>query len=181
MEVQASVYDMYLNDEIHFRPDVFANINLDPTRRYGAETSAVWRVIEYLTFKGGVAHTRSVFREGPYAGNDVPLVSRWTATGAVSWNIWHKYLVADAVVRYIGERRMDNDQANFQPLIPAHTLVDARLGGEYRNLFWSIAVQNLFDVRYFDYAVASAFTFGTYNAYPQPGRVFMARAGLKLP
>ena len=181
VEVQASVYDMYLNDEIHFRPDVFANINLDPTRRYGAEVAAVWRVWENLVFKGGVAHTRSVFREGPLAGNDVPLVSRWTATGAVSWNIWHKYLVADAVVRYIGERRMDNDQANFQPLIPAHTLVDARLGGEYRKLFWSIAVQNLFDVRYFDYAVASAFTFGTFNAYPQPGRVFMGRLGLKLP
>ena len=50
-----------------------------------------------------------------------------------------------------------------------------------------IAVQNLFDVQYFDYAVASPFPFGfasqlnTYNAYPQPGRVFMGRLGLKLP
>ena len=56
-----------------------------------------------------------------------------------------------------------------------------RLGGEYQNLYWSVAVQNLFDVTYFDYAVASAFTFGTFNAFPQPGRVFMARLGLKLP
>jgi len=86
----------------------------------------------------------------------------------------------DVVARYIGERRMDNDQKNFQPLIPAHTLVDLRLGGEYQNLFWSFAVQNIFDVQYFDYAAASATTFGRYNAYPQPGRMFLARLGVKL-
>jgi iron complex outermembrane recepter protein len=181
VDIQSSVYDMRLQDEIHFSPAVFANINLDPTRRYGSETSVAWRVNDRLLVKGGVAYTRAVFREGPNAGNDVPLVSRFTATGSVSWNVWEKILVADAIVRYVGERRMDNDQANFQPLIPPHTLVDLRLGGEYRNLFYSLAVQNLFDVFYFDYAVASAFTFGTYNAYPQPGRVIMGRLGLKLP
>ena len=181
LEVQSSVYDMRLNDEIHFNPSVFANVNLDPTRRYGSETSATLRVDEKLTLKGGAAYTRSVFREGIFAGNDVPLVSRWSANAGASWNIWDRQLVLDAVVRYIGERRMDNDQKNFQPLIPAHTLVDLRLGGEYRNLFWSVAVQNLFDVQYFDYAVASASTFGTYNAYPQPGRTALARLGVKLP
>jgi iron complex outermembrane receptor protein len=41
-------------------------------------------------------------------------------------------------------------------------------------------VQNLFDVKYFDYAVASATTFGTYNAYPQPGRTYVARFGLRF-
>lgn len=179
--VQSSVYDMELVDEIHFNPSLFANTNLDPTRRYGNETNATWQVNDRLIVKGGMAYTRSVFREGPFAGNDVPLVSRWTASGAVSWNIWHKQLVLDAVARYIGERRMDNDQRSFQPLIPAHTLVDLRLGGEYLNLFWSIAIQNLFDVRYFDYAVASTATFGTYNAYPQPGRMFLARLGVKVP
>jgi iron complex outermembrane receptor protein len=175
------VYDMSLENEIHFNPSVFANVNLDPTRRYGSETSATLRLNDKVTLKGGFAYTRSVFREGPFAGNDVPLVSRWTANGAVSWNIWDRQLVMDAVVRYIGERRMDNDQRNFQPLIPANALVDLRLGGEYRNLFWSVAVQNLFDVQYFDYAVASPTTFGTYNAYPQPGRTFLARLGVKLP
>jgi iron complex outermembrane recepter protein len=180
-EIQTSFYEMVLNDEIHFNPSVFANVNLDPTRRFGNETAATWRVLDNVTLKGGFAYTRAVFREGPFAGNDVPLVSRWTASGAVSWNIWDKHLVADAAVRYIGERRMDNDQRNFQPLIPAHTLVDVRLGGEFKNLFWSVAVQNLFDVQYFDYAVASATAFGTYNAYPQPGRTIMARLGAKLP
>jgi iron complex outermembrane receptor protein len=180
LQIVSSVYDMRLRDEIHFNPSVFANVNLDPTHRYGSETSATLRVSNNLTLNGGLAYTRSVFREGEFAGNDVPLVSRWTSTGAVSWNIWDRYLVFDGVVRYFSARRMDNDQKNFQPLIPGRTLVDVRLGGEYRNLFWSFAVQNLFDVRLFDYAAASATTFGTYNAYPQPGRTFLARIGVKM-
>ena len=83
----------------------------------------------------------------------------------------------DTVVRYVGERRMDNDQANFQPMIPAHTTADIRLGGEVKNFFWSVSVQNLFNVDYFNYAVASSATFGRYNAYPLPGRTYMAKAG----
>jgi iron complex outermembrane receptor protein len=82
---------------------------------------------------------------------------------------------------------MDNDQTNVQPMIPAHTLVDVRLGGEVDRFFWSLAVQNLFDVQYFDYAIASPFPFGagsqlnTYNAYPQPGRTVWFKAGVNLP
>jgi iron complex outermembrane receptor protein len=183
IEVQSSLYDMRLNDEIHFVPfpPLGANTNLDPTRRYGSETSASFRANDGVTLKGGFAYTRAVFREGPFNGNDVPLVSRWTANAGVSWDVWRKYLVLDAVVRYNGARRMDNDQANFQPMIPAFTTVDLRIGGEAKNTFWSVAAQNLLNVKYFDYAVASSSTFGTYNAYPQPGVVYMARLGAKLP
>jgi iron complex outermembrane receptor protein len=188
-DAQWSVYDMYLTDEIHFRfgPNFVANnINLDPTRRYGSEAIAGYQVSDSLRFKAGLAYTRSVFREGLFAGNDVPLVSRWTGQVGVSWDVWYKYLTFDGVVRYVGSRRMDNDQTNLQPLIPAHLIVDARIGGEINNFVWSFAVQNLFDVKYFDYAIASPFPFGpgsqlnTYNAYPQPGRTFLARAGAKF-
>lgn len=96
----------------------------------------------------------------------------------MSADLYKKFVVVDAVLRYAGQRRMDNDQANVQPLIPEHTTVDIRLGGETKNLFWSISVQNLFNVLYFDYAVASSATFGRYNAYPLPGRTFLAKAGV---
>jgi len=181
LDFQTSVYDMWLKDEIHFLPTVFANINLDPTHRYGSESSATLRVSDSLTLKVGLAYTRALFSDGPFKGHDVPLVSRWTANAGVSWNVWRKYVVMDAVVRYVGTRRMDNDQANFQPLISAFATVDMRLGGEVDRMFWSVAVQNLFNEKYFDYAVASTSTFGTYNAYPQPGVSYVARLGMKLP
>lgn len=72
---------------------------------------------------------------------------------------------------------MDNDQANFQPQNPAYTTLDLQLSGKMDQFFWSAAVANLFDVEYFDYSVASAFTPGAYNAYPLPGRTFMVKAG----
>ncbi len=180
LEIQSSIYDMRLTDEIHFLPSVFANINLDPTHRYGSETSATLRANDRLTLRGGFAYTRAVFQDGVFSGHDVPLVSRWTANAGVSWDIWRKYLVLDTVVRYNSSRRMDNDQAAFQPMIPSFATVDMRIGGEVNKMFWSVAVQNLFNTKYFDYAVASSSTFGTYNAYPQPGTAYMARLGAKF-
>jgi iron complex outermembrane receptor protein len=179
LEWQSSVYAMNLNNELLFIPfpPLGADINLDPTRRMGVENSATLRLTDAMRVKGGVSYTRATFREGIYAGNDVPLVSRWTGNVGLSWDIYQKYAVFDTVLRYMGERRMDNDQANFQPMIPAHTTLDVRLGGEVQNFFWSVSVQNLFNVQYFDYAVASSATFGRYNAYPLAGRTYMAKAG----
>jgi iron complex outermembrane receptor protein len=179
LEWQTSVYGMLLNNEILFIPfpPLGANINLDPTRRFGIENSATYRVTDTVRLKGSATYTEAKFREGIYTGNDVPLVAKWSGSAGLSWDVYQKYVVFDGVVRWVGNRRMDNDQANFQPMIPAHTTVDVRLGGEFKNLFWSLSVQNLFNVLYFDNAVASSATFGRYNAYPLAGRTFMAKAG----
>ena len=79
------------------------------------------------------------------------------------------------------------DRAAVQKLAPGgshdrtHSPNPARrLGGEYQRWFYSLSVQNLFNTFYYDYAVASTSTFGTFNAYPQPGRVIMGRVGLKF-
>jgi len=175
--MQSSVYDMELTNEILFNPVGFFNYNLDPTRRYGSETSATFRANDTLLFRGGFAYTRAVFREGPFTGNDVPLVSRYTASGGVTWNAWQKYLVVDATVRYWSNRRMDNDQPNTQPLIPANATIDFKLSGEYDRYFWSLSVNNVFNALYYDYAIASAFTPDKFNAYPLPGRTFLLKAG----
>ena len=176
-QMQSSIYAMDLENEIHFNPVLFYNVNLDPTRRYGSETSASLRVSDSVTLRGGVAYTRAVFREGQFAGNDVPLVSRYTASGGVTWNIWQNYLVFDATVRAWSERFMDNDQSNTQRRIPADATVDLKLSGAYDRFFWSVSVNNLFNALYYDYAVASTFTPGRFAAYPLPGRTYMVKAG----
>ena len=85
--------------------------------------------------------------------------------------------VADATVRYWSSRRMDNDQANTQLLIPANATVDFKLSGTYDRYFWSLSVNNVFNALYYDYAVASAFTEGRFSAYPLPGRSYMVKTG----
>jgi iron complex outermembrane recepter protein len=176
-QMQSSIYNMDLENELHFIPALFFNVNLDPTRRYGSETSASLRISDSLLLRGGVAYTRAVFRDGPFAGNDVPLVSRYTASGGVTWNIWQNYLVADATVRGWSERFMDNDQKNNQRRIPADATVDFKLSGAYEHFFWSLSVNNLFNALYYDYAIASSFTDGRFSAYPLPGRTYMVKAG----
>ena len=174
---ESSAYLMELNNEIHFIPALFLNVNLDPTRRLGWENSATYQLTDDVRLHGGFAYTRATFREGPFAGNDIPLVSRWTGNAGASWDIWRKLFVLDVTGRFVGARHMDNDQTNTQPLIPANATVDVKLSGEYERFFWSLTVLNLFNVSYFDYAIASAFTQGFYSAYPQPGRTFVVRAG----
>ena len=177
-QVQSSIYAMDLENEIHFDPVNFFNFNLDPTRRYGSETSASLRISDSLQLRGGMAYTRAIFREGPNMGNDVPLVSRITANAGVTWNIWQKYLVVDATVRGWSERFMDNDQVNRRgPLIPANATVDFKLSGEYQRFFWSLSVNNVLNALYYDYAIASQFTDGRFSAYPLPGRTYMVKAG----
>lgn len=176
-QVQTSVYLMDLENEIHFNPVLFYNVNLDPTRRYGSETSASLKVSDTVTLRGGMAITRAVFREGMWAGNDVPLVSRYTGNIGVTWNIWQNYLVFDATARAWSSRVMDNDQANTQGKIPGNATADVKLSGQVDRFFWSVSVNNLFNALYYDYAIASTFTDGRFSAYPLPGRTYMARVG----
>jgi iron complex outermembrane recepter protein len=177
---QTSVYNIDLTDEIFYSPATGTNVNLDPTRHYGVENAASYQLTDTVRLRGGFTYTRAVFREGPFAGNDIPLISRWTATAGLSWDIWNKWVVYDAILRYASERRLDNDSANLQPLIPQHTVVDMRIGGEVKHAYWSFTVQNVFNELFYDYGIASTFTLGRFSAYPQPGRTFMARLGFVL-
>jgi len=174
---QTSGYLMELNNEIHFIPALFVDVNLDPTQRMGWENSAAYQLTDDLRLRGGFSYTRAIFRQGIFAGNNIPLVSRWSGNAGLSWDIVKKLAVLDVTARFVGDRRMDNDQANIQPLIPATATVDVKIGGQYDHYFWSLAAQNLLNVSYFDYAIASASTPGYFTAYPQPGRTFMLRAG----
>jgi len=149
-------------------------VNLDPTHRFGSETRATIDATDTVRFLLGAAYTRSVYRSGPFAGNDVPVVSRWTGSSGVSWDIYKKWLTFDGIVRYASQRRLDADDLNTEPmLIPAHTTVDLRLGGQIDRFNWSIAVQNVFNVQYFDYGVV-IFP-ANYLVYPLPGRAFLAK------
>ena len=114
-KLQSSVYDMELNDEIAYSAATFVNVNLDPTRHWGVETNASLQLTDTVSLTGNLTYTRATFREGQYAGHDIPLISRWTANAGLTWDVWRKWLVYDVMVHYTGKRRLDNDNANVQP------------------------------------------------------------------
>jgi iron complex outermembrane receptor protein len=191
LRVETSVYQMELKNEIHFLPALGVDTNLDPTQRRGWEMTAIYLLSDSVRLRGGAAYVSATFREGPYAGNEIPVVSKWTGNAGLSWDIVKKLLTLDLTGRYFGPRRMDNDQQNMQPLIAGQATMDAKLGGQYKQFFWSASVLNVFDRHFFDYAVASggiaagpffptgaAPTIGAFSAYPLAGRIFLAQAGV---
>ncbi|MCK5296258.1 MAG: TonB-dependent receptor, partial [Alphaproteobacteria bacterium] len=142
---QSSAYLMKLDNELHYDPSAGAwgaNTNLDKTKRYGIENSLTLNVRDNLTLKGNYSYTKAEFTAGDHKGKNVPLVSNHTAGASLSWDIFEKYLSFNTSVNHVGERRMDNDQENFQPKIPDYTLVDAKFNGEYKALNWSAQVNN---------------------------------------
>ena len=165
-----TLYYLELKNEIHFDVASFDNINLDPTRRHGLELVAEHAFGPDFRLRGTYAYTRARFRDGPYDGNELPLVPRHSASLAGIWTLRPATQLA-ATLRYEGEKYFDNDQANdFGRKIPAYSLVDLKLSHEHRDWTAALAVHNLFDREVYDYAVRSTFSPGVFNAYPLPER-----------
>ncbi|UCC57040.1 MAG: TonB-dependent receptor [Gammaproteobacteria bacterium] len=170
---QANVYYMWLEDEIHFDPNTFANINLDPTKRYGVEVNGRISVLEQLDLQASYTHMRAEFRDGPFDGNDIPLVPRNTASASATWR-WTPDTELTAAVNFVGERYFDNDQTNdFGKKIPSYETIDLQASHRYRGFRVTAKVNNLLDKKYYDYGVRSTFTPGVYNAFPLPERTFL--------
>jgi iron complex outermembrane receptor protein len=174
-KVRAALFQMNLNNEIHYNALTFTNMNLSPTRRYGLELEGTHNYTDALAVTGVYSYTVAKFREGTYggvnvSGNNIPLVPRQRLAFSFSWKATEKDTL-DANAAYVGEQHFDNDQANtFGQKIPAYTTVDMKLSHREGSWLLAAAVNNLFNRRYFTYGVASNFTPGRYNAYPMQER-----------
>ena len=176
--LRTSVYDIRLENEIYFSALTFSNINLSPTERRGFELESIWRATPSIDLRAALALQRARFRSGVYAGvdvsgNTVPLVPEVLATAGVSWTYAPRSRV-NFNVRYVGEQRFDNDQANtFPRQMPTYTVADAKVEHALARR-WQVAleVRNLFDKRYFSYAATTGPD--SFSALPAPGRAAYA-------
>jgi iron complex outermembrane receptor protein len=181
--LRAALYRNDLENEIHFNRLVGffgANTNLSPTRRQGLETEASWQVSAALRLAAALHVREAKFRSGVYGGvdvtgNDVPLVPRQTANLKLAW----QFAARSAFIvdqRYVGRQRYDNDQANtFPTFMPAYAVTDIRVTHEVSGWRLAFSVNNLFDKRYYSYAVRNAA--GTsFSAYPERPRWLSAVA-----
>jgi iron complex outermembrane receptor protein len=172
--LRSAVYYVRVKDEIHLDPYTFDNTNLPPLERYGLELEAYSR-LGSVDLRAAYTLAYAKFTEGTLNGvaldgKDVPLVPRNALSLGAVWHISGKTrLSADA--HYVGEQRMDNDEANrFEQRIPAYTLVDLKLMQQAGNWQWAAAFNNVFDEDYYTYAVHSTTNTDRFNAYPLPGR-----------
>ncbi|KAF0814799.1 Vitamin B12 transporter BtuB [Andreprevotia sp. IGB-42] len=183
---QLAVYRYDLENEIYYSPlanfGFGANVNLDPTRRDGVELSGRYAFTPAIVLSGNLTWQDATFRRGNasgvnIAGNTVPMVPAWLSNVALAWQVVEGSQLAFNV-QYVGEQRLDNDQANqFGTKLPAYTLVGARYTQRLaRNWDASLVVDNLFDKQYASYGIraGSLGTTGAYSLYPAEGRNVMA-------
>ena len=169
-----AVYEMDVNNEIHFNPITFSNVNLPPTRRYGVEGEGKWQLTAGLSAFANYTYAVSRFREGAFSGNAVPLVPRHTANLGATWQFMPQTRF-NAVVNYVGEQVFDGDEANtFGRKMPHYTLVDLKLSHETGGWLLSAGVKNLLNQQYFSYGLFTGFP--TYIAYPAAERSWFASA-----
>jgi len=188
--LRATLFMIDVKDEIHL--DVFStgigNTNLPPSRRRGLELEAQQAVGRSLRLGANYTFVEAKFLEGvlpgsPFtqpnvvvAGKTVPLVPRHKLNVSASWDIAPGTRL-NALVTYVSDQFMDNDEGNtFFTKIPAYTVADVKLVHETGGWRVSAAVNNLFDKRYYNYAVRSQFVADRYNAYPLPERNFTLTA-----
>ena len=179
--VRAATYYMELDNEIHFNPVTFSNVNLPPTQRQGVELDLAGRIGERFDVAASYTYAESKFRSGSMngvdvTGNAVPLVPRHRASATLGLLLAQRTRISATAV-YTGEQYFDGDEANdFGQKMPDYTVVDFRLSQEIGHWTLSAAVNNLFEEKFFSYGIRSQFTPGSYNAYPAPERNFFFTA-----
>ncbi|RLA01421.1 MAG: TonB-dependent receptor, partial [Gammaproteobacteria bacterium] len=169
----ANAYYMRLKNEIHFNPVTFENVNLDPTERYGIELNGTVDINDQFSLQGNYTYMRSKFTDGPFDGNNVPLVPENKAALA---GTWRPTPATDLIlaINYVDSKYFDNDQSNtFGKKIPSYTTVDAKLSHTIKGFRMTAEVNNIFEEEFYEYGVSSTFSPGVYNAYPLPERTIL--------
>jgi iron complex outermembrane receptor protein len=170
---RASLFDIALNNELHYNAITFANVNLQPTRRRGLELEGTAPLGSAFELNARYAHTDARFREGTYggfdvSGNEVPLVPRQRASLALAWKIAVATRLTFAL-SHVGPQRYDNDQRNLFRRMPAYNLADIKLSHAMGQWRLAAGINNLFDKAFYSYGIVNG-GFTSFNAYPEDRR-----------
>jgi iron complex outermembrane receptor protein len=192
---RATLFRTDVFDEIHLDPFTtgVGNTNLPPSRRQGVELDGKLQAAKTLAFSIAYAYTEARFLEGtlpgspfaigtnlPLQGRSVPLVPRHKLNLGAAWDLAPGMRLSGALSA-VSEQVMDNDEPNtLGRHIPSYYVVDVKLASSYGWGRVSATVNNLFDEKYYNYAVRSAFTPDRYSVYPLAERTFSLALEVQL-
>jgi len=193
--LRATLFRSNVTDEIHLDPFTtgVGNTNLPPSRRQGIELDGRWQASARLRFTGAYAYTDAKFLEGtlagspfaigtglPIAGNSVPLVPRHKVNLGMSLDVLARTRFSAALTA-ASSQFMDNDEPNsLGTKIPAYHVVDMKLAQDFRWGRISAVVNNVFNEKYYTYAVRSAFVADRYAVYPLPTTAYGLTVEVRL-
>jgi iron complex outermembrane receptor protein len=107
------------------------------------------------------------------SGNRIPLVPRNMANAGIDWSITERTRL-NAAANYVGSQLYDGDELNtFGKDMPAYWTADLGVFHTIDDWTYGASVRNLFDEKYYTYALAITFPTNTFVAYPSPERNFL--------
>lgn len=143
------IYQLDIDDEIAFDPVNFANINLDQTRRRGVITSGYWQQSKKLGYSASYTFTDAEVLSGPFAGKDIPLVARHSASLGSDYQLSEKWQLYGELVA-ISDRVFSGDFSNVLGRLPGYGVVNIKAGYEYRDFAFTARINNLLNKEYSD-------------------------------
>lgn len=155
-------------DEIAFDNLLYANTNIDPTRRRGLEVEGRWSVTRDVVLSGTWQQLTARYRAGVNAGKEMVLVAPHTATVRAAWRVDDRQTL-DVGLQFLSSMRPGGDEANTcSRRVPSSTLLDARYA--WTDKVWTLALTgtNLADHRGYNYAYS--YMCGEPSVYPFNGR-----------
>ena len=177
--MRIGVFNMDVDNEIHYNALTYTTMNLSPTRHRGIEIEGKVKLLNHIDLAARYTRTEAKFREGEYggvnvAGNRVPLVPKDRLGINIGWQITAATR-ASVNVQYVGNQVYDNDQANRFRDMPSYTLTDFKISHEIGDWRLAAGVNNLFDKKYYSYGIIKS-DLSSFNAYPELRRTFYASA-----
>jgi len=171
---KASLYQLKLSDEIGFDGAAFANANLAPTRRNGAETELDWGLASNLKARLSYTYTDAIFRSGAYAGKELPLTPKNKASAQLTWEsgIAGSY---SAVANYVGTRTFSGDFASIRGKLPSYGTVDLLGSWDLKPWIVSAKLLNAFNKRYASSGGYSTF-YSDHYYFPADARSLLVSA-----
>ena len=165
--ISTSFYYMKLRNEIYYDAVDFINKNLEPSKRYGIESSVNLILNDTIDIVNSFTFAKSKLRRGTYKGKEIPGVPSTTNKTEFNFKLTD-YANFYTSVYYKSSTRMINDTKNFQVKMPEYYLVNMGVKGKVYGFDYNLAANNVLNKSYYNYAVASASTYNAYNTYPLP-------------
>ena len=170
---RASLFQMNVDNEIHYNALTYSNMNLSPTRHRGLELEGKVFLGDSVDVAARYTRTQAKFREGVYgsvnvAGNEVPLVPKDRIGLNIGWQATDDTRATFNVI-YTGKQRYDNDQANRFRRMPAYVVADLKVSHQMGPWRFAAGINNLFDKKYYSYGIVNG-TYTSFSAYPEDRR-----------
>jgi outer membrane receptor protein involved in Fe transport len=168
------LYFMNTENQIYFDSTAVqhnkgANVNLDPTRQFGAIINANYQLFTRLSLGGSTSLLYNTFRSGSLDGKQVPGQPNLQAETHFTLKLTERldwYLQE----QYHGTQYPDSDLKNAGAKVAPYWLTNTALNYHLNNWRIQLRINNLFNKYYYDYVTGySAGNAFKYSYYPADG------------